>query len=84
LNAPLFIEFMSLDTEGSELHILKGVDLSRYTFGYMAIEHNHESEKRAAIRSYLEANGYVHIRENVVDDDYAHESVASDILGRIV
>jgi FkbM family methyltransferase len=30
--APAFIEYLSLDTEGSELEILKGLDHTKYTF----------------------------------------------------
>ena len=37
-NAPLFIEYMSLDTEGSEFKILKNFD--KYTFGLIDVEHN--------------------------------------------
>jgi len=74
-NAPPFIHYLSLDTEGSELEILKGVDLGRYTFGYLCIEHNNVVDRRNAIRTLLEKNGYCFYRENHCDDDYFHRSL---------
>jgi FkbM family methyltransferase len=37
-NAPLTIDFLSLDVEGAEIEVLKGVDHERYRFRYMLIE----------------------------------------------
>jgi FkbM family methyltransferase len=74
-NAPNFIEFLSLDTEGSEYEILKTVDFGTYTFGYICVEHNMIEEPRQKIRALLEANGYVFYRQNKVDDDYIHPSI---------
>ena len=34
VKAPTFIEYLSLDTEGSELDILRGLDLEKYTRFY--------------------------------------------------
>jgi FkbM family methyltransferase len=36
--APALIDFLSLDVEGAELDVLKGVDFSKYNFKYMVIE----------------------------------------------
>ena len=36
--APRFINFLSLDTEGSELEILKGIDWNIFSFNYILIE----------------------------------------------
>ena len=35
INAPAFIEYLSLDTEGSEYEILKAHDFDKYRFGYL-------------------------------------------------
>jgi FkbM family methyltransferase len=69
-NAPSFIEYLSLDTEGSELSILEAHDFERYKFGYMCIEHNNIEKNRSAIRLLLESKGYTFYRQNGVDDDY--------------
>ena len=45
-NAPKFIDFLSIDTEGSEYDILSAFDFSKYTFGYICVEHNHIENNR--------------------------------------
>ena len=75
-NAPQFIEFLSLDTEGSEYEILKSHDFNKYLFGYICVEHNFIEKNRKLIRDLLESLGYVYHRENNVDDDYVHSSIS--------
>ncbi len=74
-DAPLFIEYLSLDTEGSELEILKSVNLKKYTFGLIHLEHNYVEPRRRQIRELLTSNGYEYIRENQFDDCYKHKSI---------
>ena len=74
-NAPKFIEFLSLDTEGSEYDILQAHDFDQYLFGYICIEHNFIEVNRQKIRKLLESKGYIFVRENHVDDDYIHSSI---------
>ena len=69
-NAPLYIDYLSLDTEGSELEILKSVDFSRYKFGIIDVEHNFVEPRRSQIRNLLESNGYKFNVENNFDDNY--------------
>lgn len=38
VNAPKLIDFFSLDVEGSEIEVLKGIDFSSYNFKYLLIE----------------------------------------------
>jgi FkbM family methyltransferase len=78
-NAPSFIHYMSLDTEGSELEILKSFDFKRYTFGLIDVEHNFVEPRRSEIRKLLLANGYEYIEENKWDDCYKHKTVDIDI-----
>ena len=56
--APETINFMSIDTEGSELDILKGMDFSRYRVDFITVEHNFVPDKRSRIRQHLELQGY--------------------------
>jgi FkbM family methyltransferase len=73
--APLFIDYLSLDTEGTELEILKSVDLNKYTFGLIDVEHNYLEEPRKNIRDFLTANGYTFKTDNMWDDQYIHNSL---------
>jgi FkbM family methyltransferase len=74
-NAPLFIEYMSLDTEGSEFEILKNFDFEKYTFGLIDVEHNYCEPRRTEIKNLLLSKGYIYKGENKWDDMYKHNSV---------
>jgi FkbM family methyltransferase len=73
--APSFIEYMSLDTEGSEYEILKNFDFEKYTFGLIDVEHNYIEPRRTEIRNLLLSKGYVYKGENQWDDMYKHKSL---------
>lgn len=70
-DAPPYIEYLSIDTEGSELKVLEGIDFNRYKFGFITIEHNGVETKRLQIRKLLESNGYI-FKEDIanIDDVY--------------
>jgi FkbM family methyltransferase len=74
-DAPLFIEYMSLDTEGSELEILKNFNFEKYTFGLIDVEHNYVEPRRSEIKKLLLSKGYIYLGENKWDDKYKHSSV---------
>jgi FkbM family methyltransferase len=69
-NAPAYIHYVNVDTEGAELQILKGFPFDRHRVGAFTIEHNYEEPKRTQIRELLESHGYRHAREQAVDDWY--------------
>ena len=72
-NAPSFIDYFSLDTEGSEKTILESFPFWRYTFGAITVEHNWEEPKRSQIRAILNKNGYKLYRKVEFDDWYMNE-----------
>lgn len=74
-NMPRKIEYLSLDTEGSEYEILSSFPFHKYTFGCITYEHNHEETKRQMVRQLLESVGYVFDRQLEVDDCFIHQSV---------
>ena len=59
-NAPEFIDFLSIDTEGSELEILESFDFGKHEFGFICVEHNYTAN-REKLKTLLESNGYSRI-----------------------
>jgi FkbM family methyltransferase len=55
--APKYIDYLSIDTEGSEYEILRNFDFNQYTFGVISVEHNF-TEQRGRIKNLLESFGY--------------------------
>lgn len=69
------IEYLSMDTEGSEYEIFSTFPFDKYTFGCITCEHNGEWEKREKIKQILSENDYVLEKELGVDDCFVHRSV---------
>lgn len=67
--APRIIDYWSLDTEGSELALLKSFPYDEFRFRVLTVEHNN-GPIRAQIRDFLEARGYLLARELGIDDGY--------------
>jgi FkbM family methyltransferase len=63
-SAPLYIDFLSVDTEGSEYEILSNFDWTVRSFGLICVEHNY-TENRGLIYSLLTRHGYRRILEDV-------------------
>ena len=61
--APSYIDYLSVDTEGSEYEILKCFNFNRFSFGIITIEHNFVDDKRNNIYRLLIKNGYVRVLE---------------------
>ena len=53
--APTFIDFFSLDVEGSELEVLNGLDFNKYKIKYILVE----ARSLANIRVFLESKSYI-------------------------
>ena len=75
-DAPKFIEYLSIDTEGSELEILSSIDFNTYKFGMIDVEHNFVEPRRSKIRELLEKNNYIYNKENQFDDNYIYKTDA--------
>jgi FkbM family methyltransferase len=67
--APPVIDYWSLDTEGSELAILKSFPFDEYAFRVLTVEHNW-LPVREEIRALLESHGYRRIKALAMDDCY--------------
>ena len=68
--APPFIDYFSLDTEGSEAEILMSFPFWKYRFGAITVEHNFEEPKRSEMRAILGRNGYSLFKSVDFDDWY--------------
>lgn len=81
--APKNIGFMSIDTEGGELEILKSFDFTLYYFDFICVEHNYRSDRQELI-SLLESKGYVRVLEDKskFDSWFVSKSVARAMKSR--
>lgn len=59
-NSPNYIDFLSIDTEGSEFEILNAFNFNNYKFGFICCEHNF-TPNRELIFNLLTSNGYTRI-----------------------
>lgn len=77
-NAPRHIDYMSLDTEGSEFDILENFDFTEYQFSVITCEHNY-TPRREKVFSLLTRHGYVRKFEHLsdIDDWYIGPNIAA-------
>lgn len=67
-NAPNLIDFISIDTEGSEYEILKEFNFNKYRFNCICVEYGTE-ENRLKIHSLLSSKGYYRKWEVISEHD---------------
>jgi hypothetical protein len=64
-NSPAIIDLLSLDVEGAELEVLKGIKFDQYSFRFMCIE----SRNIDMIKSFLFIHNYELI-DKLSEHDY--------------
>lgn len=67
-NAPLQVDYLSIDTEGSEFEILSSFDFHRHSFSVITCEHNY-TPLREQIFALLTAHGYVRKHQELSEFD---------------
>ena len=69
--APKLIDFFSLDVEGSELSVLKGVNFNQFNFKYLLIEITDVDKGKYVkkISTFLKKKNYI-LRANFTSYDY--------------
>lgn len=84
-NAPEEIDYVSIDTEGSEIAVLDGFNLARWKVGVITIEHNNDQLRRREFARRLEPRGFVRVLKAVsgVDDWYVNKAYAPDFLEQV-
>jgi len=78
LNFPKVIDFISIDTENTELDVLKGIDLNVYNVKLFVIENNYNEP---FCENYLAAYGYEKINRIAVND-FFHKTPTLQIVSR--
>lgn len=70
--APGYIDYISVDTEGSEPAILSTFDFTKYKVGLWTVEHNHFPPAREEIFKIMTDNGYQRLLPELssIDDWY--------------
>lgn len=76
--APNHINYLSVDTEGTELEILKSLNFDKYSFTFMSIEHNIQ-KREILIEEFLSQLGYRRILRNFSQMDSWFVSAKFDV-----
>jgi Methyltransferase FkbM domain len=81
---PQRIDYVSLDTEGSELFILRGFPFHTHSIGLLTVEHNGEEPKRTQIQDLLRHNGMRRVASVRWDDWYVNTDLGVAQFARAV
>jgi FkbM family methyltransferase len=82
-NCPINIDYLSIDTEGSEYLILKNFNLKKYNIKIITIEHNFTSNRKK-IQNYLFKNNYLLVKINTQHDDwYIKKEIYNKIISKL-
>lgn len=82
-SAPSCIDYLSVDTEGSEYEILNSFNFRDFEINVITVEHNYHHDPRANVHDLLAKAGFVRVFEEMsqFDDWYVRrELAASDRL----
>jgi FkbM family methyltransferase len=52
------VDYISIDTEGSELQVLEGIDFDKVTFGVINVEVNYPEEDKWKMEQFLNSKNY--------------------------
>lgn len=79
-NAPENIDYLSIDTNGSENKVLEGLDFTKYNFKIITVKNSLTPERQNTIQQILTSNGYclqqtVNMVDNITDSLYVHNSI---------
>jgi len=81
---PNKVDYLSIDTEGSEIDIVRSFPFQKYDISIVSIEHNY-SQNRDNLRKIMADNGFVRVFEDLsqVDDWYVKRDLAKGRILRI-
>ena len=81
---PRRLDYVSLDTEGSELFILRGFPFHTRSIGLLTVEHNGEDPKRTKIQDLLRRHGMRRVASVRWDDWYVNTDLGVAQFARAV
>lgn len=76
------VDYLSVDTEGSEYEILQGIDFSKFSIGAITVENNYQTDF-ALINSLLVSNGFTHVTTLCADEVYVHIENVQEKINQI-
>jgi FkbM family methyltransferase len=62
------VDYFSLDVEGGEMDVLKGINFAKIEIESFTIEHNNDRKNKEAINSFMLENGYKILKEDYLDN----------------
>ena len=82
-NAPENIDYLSIDTNGSEFKVLEGLDFTKYKFNVITVKNSSVVERQDIIKEILTSSGYskeqtVTMVDNISDDLYVPNSTYNE------
>lgn len=83
------IDYLSIDTEGNELDILKGIDFDKVKIRYITVENNYGGSrlrrmKATEVRRFLAKKGFTLVKIMKIDEVYAYTgTVKSGIVEEV-
>ena len=72
-SVPSVVDYLSLDVEGAEMHVLRGIDHAAHCFRNVALESNLREPMRSEMREFLEAHAYTYAGSERFDDYYQND-----------
>lgn len=76
-NFPKNIDFISIDTENTEIEVLKGIGFENYNINFLVIENNFNEN---IVEKYLTTKGFQKINRLGVNDFYVNKNYLKDIF----
>jgi FkbM family methyltransferase len=76
------VDFISIDVEGYEMNVLKGIDFSKVDIKCIVIENNRDNGyPNQKIRKFIEEQGYVLVARLSIDDVFYKKCYLNEIYG---
>jgi FkbM family methyltransferase len=79
VDAPRLIDYASIDTEGSEVEVLRSIDFAFWRIALLTVEHAGNEDKRKEIWDILQPHGYIRYRV-WFEDWFVHEAHLAEAL----